>query len=60
MANSTFFACLDFGVGAGPFILGILIPYTGYRGIYMIMGVAASICIVLYYYLHGKNIVKIK
>ncbi len=49
MANSTFFACLDFGVGAGPFILGILIPYTGYRGIYMIMGVVASICIVLYY-----------
>ena len=60
MANSTFFACLDFGVGAGPFILGILIPYTGYRGIYMIMGVVASTCIVLYYYLHGKNIVKIK
>lgn len=55
MANSTFFSFLDFGVGAGPFILGYFIPYTGYRGIYLIMGISAVFFIFIYHYFHGKN-----
>ena len=55
MANSTFFSFLDFGVGAGPFILGYFIPYTGYRGLYLIMGISAVFFIFIYHYFHGKN-----
>lgn len=55
MANSTFFACLDFSVGTGPFVLGLLIPLTGYRNIYLIMGSAAFLSIFLYHNFHGKK-----
>lgn len=57
LANSTFFIFIDFGVGIGPFILGLFIPFTGYRGIYMGMAIVAFACTFLYYLLHGKRAV---
>ncbi|NLD45941.1 MAG: MFS transporter [Clostridiaceae bacterium] len=55
LAISTFFCFLDSGVGLGTIILGLLIPLTGYRGIYVCVGVVVLSCIVLYYFLHGKK-----
>jgi MFS family permease len=55
LATSTFFIFLDAGLGFGPYILGFIIPLTGYRTLYVILGVVALATIVLYYFLHGKN-----
>ncbi|MGX9134848.1 MFS transporter [Rummeliibacillus sp. JY-2-4R] len=55
LATSTYFICLDAGIGVGPFILGTLVPTIGYRGMYLIMAMVIVICLVLYYLLHGRK-----
>lgn len=56
LATSTYFILYDFGLGAGPFILGYLIPLTGLRGLYLIMALVVLASIALYYYLHGRKV----
>jgi MFS family permease len=60
LANSTFFMFVDVSVGIGPFILGLFVPYTGYRMLYRGVAIAASACVILYYILHGKRAVSRK
>ncbi|ADD69392.1 major facilitator superfamily MFS_1 [Denitrovibrio acetiphilus DSM 12809] len=55
LANSTFYMFLDAGVGFGPVVLGMFIPFSGYRGMYMDMVVVVLICTFIYYLLHGKK-----
>lgn len=55
LANSTFFMMVDAGIGIGPFILGMLIPYTGYRGMYAVTAMVVLACMLLYYLLHGRR-----
>ncbi|MDN7242431.1 MFS transporter [Planococcus sp. N028] len=55
LATSTFFIFLDAGIGFGPYILGLIIPSTGYREMYVILSVFALATAVLYYFLHGKK-----
>lgn len=55
LATSTFFIALDAGLGFGPYILGFIIPVTGYRSLYVILGLAVFVSTVLYYFLHGKK-----
>jgi hypothetical protein len=55
LATSTFFMFLDAGVGIGPFLLGLLIPFTGYKGMYIAMAAVLSACLLFYYLLHGKK-----
>ena len=55
IATSTFFIFLDIGYGLGPYILGYIVPYTGYRGLYLLMGGVAFFCMILYYFLLGKS-----
>lgn len=55
LATSTFFIFLDAGLGFGPYLLGYIIPVTGYRFLYMIMGGLVFASILLYYFLHGKK-----
>ena len=55
LANSTYFVFSDIGMGIGPLAVGFIIPFTGYRGIYMLMAVFAVVCLLLYYLLHGKK-----
>ncbi|MED3835558.1 MFS transporter [Peribacillus frigoritolerans] len=55
MATSTFFIMLDAGLGFGPYILGFIIPITGYSTLYVILGVLVILTSVLYYFLHGKK-----
>ena len=54
LATSTFYIFADFGADMGPFILGIIIPFIGYRQLYMAMGMLVIIALILYYYVHGR------
>ncbi|WP_134683689.1 MFS transporter [Brevibacillus migulae] len=55
LATSTFFIFLDAGLGFGPYLLGFIIPVTGYRTLYVIMGVLILASALLYHVLHGKK-----
>ncbi|GAA4719904.1 MFS transporter [Brevibacillus fulvus] len=55
LATSTFFIFLDGGIGIGPFVLGLLIPVLGYRGLYIAMAVLVFLSLFLYYFLHGRK-----
>ncbi|MFS0602988.1 MFS transporter [Peribacillus frigoritolerans] len=55
LATSTFFTMYDFGIGVGPFLLGFLIPFTGFKGLFMGMSVFAFVLIGTYYLAHGKK-----
>ncbi|MCK1994793.1 MFS transporter [Peribacillus muralis] len=55
MATSTFFIMLDAGLGFGPYILGFIIPITGYSALYVILGITVIATSVLYYFLHGRK-----
>lgn len=56
LATSTYFSLLDIGAGIGPVFLGLLIPVTGFRGLYVSVAVIVLFCIVLYYFLHGRKV----
>ncbi|PLT35996.1 MFS transporter [Bacillus sp. V5-8f] len=55
LATSTFFIFLDAGLGFGPYLLGFIIPLTGYSTLYVIMGIAVLATTALYYFLHGRK-----
>lgn len=55
LATSTFFICLDGGVGIGPFLLGFLVPEIGFSGMYMTLAVLIVLTILLYYVVHGRK-----
>lgn len=55
LATSTFFIFLDAGLGFGPYLLGFIIPLTGYSTLYVIMGILILATPVLYYFLYGKK-----
>ncbi|MFD1032394.1 MFS transporter [Metaplanococcus flavidus] len=55
LATSTFFIFLDAGLGFGPYILGFIIPLTGFSTLYVILGFTALAASILYYVLHGKK-----
>lgn len=54
-ATSTFFIFLDFGIGIGPYILGTIIPYVGYRNLFFILAAISAVCLPVYYMAHGKK-----
>jgi len=55
LANSTYFMLANVGMGIGPLLVGFLIPFTGYRGMYTAVAIIALACIFLYFLLHGKK-----
>lgn len=55
LAVSTFFICLDGGVGIGPYLIGFIIPFVGFRGMYLILALFVFLTVILYYFLHGKK-----
>lgn len=48
LANSTFYALLDIGVGVGPFLLGVIQPLWGYDGLFTAMAGVAVIALAAY------------
>lgn len=59
LATSTFFMLSDVGMGIGPFIFGLFVPFTGYRGLYVCGGIVAFASLFLYYLVHGKNTMRV-
>ncbi|WP_277585273.1 MFS transporter [Psychrobacillus antarcticus] len=55
LATATYFILFDMELGIGPYILGFIVPETGYRPIFLAMVVVIIICIPLYYLLHGRK-----
>ena len=55
LATSTFFVFYDFGIGVGPFLLGSILPFSSFRGLYLGMAVIALLCLYVYYAVHGKK-----
>ncbi|WP_338786156.1 MFS transporter [Metabacillus sp. FJAT-53654] len=55
LATSTFFIFLDAGLGFGPYLLGFIIPFTGYSTLYAILGVVVLSSSIFYFLLHGKK-----
>ncbi|MBN1631992.1 MAG: MFS transporter, partial [Thermoleophilia bacterium] len=58
-ATSTFYIFGDTGLGLGPLLCGLLIPWTGYRGMYGVMGGLAVVSLVLYHLLHGRHVSRV-
>ncbi len=54
-ATSTFYTFCDIGLGVGPLLCGLLIPLTGYRGMYGIMAAITAGSVVLYHLWHGRQ-----
>ena len=55
VATSTFFLTLDAGIGFGPLVLGALLPFTGFHGMYGFLAVLVGLAGVLYYFVHGSK-----
>ena len=55
LATSTFYILLDGGIGIGPFLLGMLVPSLGFRGLYAVMAALVLACGILYRLLHGAK-----
>ncbi|MGE7765422.1 MFS transporter [Peribacillus sp. NPDC096540] len=55
LATSTYFTMYDFGIGVGPFLLGFLIPFTGFQGLFIGMSILSFVLIAIYYLAHGKK-----
>ena len=55
LATATYFILFDLGLGIGPYILGFIVPATGYRAIFLSMVAVILLCILLYYFLHGRK-----
>ncbi|SFF45159.1 Predicted arabinose efflux permease, MFS family [Paenibacillus algorifonticola] len=55
LATATFFIFIDLGNGFGPSVIGAIIPYTGYNGLYAVLGLIVLSTFVFYYYLYGRK-----
>ena len=55
-ATSTFFIFMDFGIGLGPWLFGFLVPSIGYTGMFLVLTCTLGVAMVLYYFLHGRNV----
>ncbi len=55
LATSTFFICADVGIGIGPILWGMSIPWCGYRNMYLLAGASMLFVVCLYQALHGRK-----
>ncbi|MGZ6193002.1 MAG: MFS transporter [Syntrophales bacterium] len=56
LATATYFMFLDLGFGAGPYLFGSLVPFTGYRGLYLTMAMVILATVILYYFLYRRKV----
>jgi MFS family permease len=55
LATATYYIFLDVGFGIGPYLFGSMVPFTGYRGLYLVMAMVTLVTIVLYYLLYRNR-----
>jgi MFS family permease len=54
-AISTYLSFSDIGLGIGPVIMGMIIPWKGYSGMYLIGSAIIAADLVLYIFIHGRK-----
>lgn len=54
-ATSTYFVFSDAAMGLGPLIMGLVVTWKGFSGMYLVEGVIVTFSILLYYVLHGRH-----
>lgn len=54
-ATATYYLMLDLGSGLGPMVLGLLIPHTGYHGMYGLLAGVVVVAMALYHFVHGHK-----
>ncbi len=55
LATSTFLMFADIGMGIGPYLFGMVITATSYRGMYISSAIVLAVCLLIYYILHGRK-----
>ena len=53
-ALATYYLSAGIGTGLGAVLLGLLVPLTGFDGMYAWLGGLMVACIPLYYLVHGR------
>ena len=56
LATSTFYIFAESGLGFGPYLLGLLVPLTGYGKLYMLLALPCAAGAVIYYFNHGRKV----
>ena len=54
-AMATYYLFYESGYGMGPYLFGSLIPYIGWRNLYLIVTIVILADIVFYYFLYGRK-----
>jgi len=60
LAISTYYICLDAGMGIGPYILGLIAEQFGFHTMYFLLAIAIFFLIPAYYFVHGKKASTVK
>ena len=55
-ANSTYFLCLDLGLGIGPVVIGAFLPVVGYTVTFLILAAIALTGCGYYHLVHGRKV----
>ncbi|HNX17652.1 MAG TPA: MFS transporter [Methanoregula sp.] len=55
LANSTYFIMADAGLGIGPIVLGLLIPWIGYEGMFFSLTIVVALAAFVYIICHGRS-----
>lgn len=55
LATSTYYILYDIGLGAGPFLLGALVPLMGYRSLFLSMVPVIIVSLILYWVMVGRK-----
>lgn len=55
LATSTYFICVDAGLGFGPYLLGLIVPSLGYGHLYVTMGALTLLLLALYHMVYGAT-----
>lgn len=55
LAISTFFICMDGGMGLGPYLLGFIVERFGFHTMYFVLAISIFCLIPVYYIVHGKK-----
>jgi MFS family permease len=57
LATSTYMMFYDFGYGLGPFLSGLIVPFTGYRGLFLITVAVILAALAMYHLLYGRRVI---
>lgn len=54
-ATTTFFICMDLGIGLGPYLFGFIVTQAGYSGMFLALGATTLATMLLYSLLYARH-----